>query len=93
MTCSECGGGGAEDCKVCGGCGIEDSLRCPASMVTSKVLALLDSYRAFKDGHLPAPGAWLDQSASWARWMRIIEGEVGKIEEERAKRARAKAQR
>lgn len=59
-------------------------------MVTPSIMALLDSYRAFKDGHLPAPGAWLDQSAAWARWLRVIEVKVGKIAEERAKRARAR---
>lgn len=86
MTCSGCSGGD-DDCKVCGGCGFEDSLRCPVSMVTPSIMALLDSYRAFKDGHLPAPGAWLDQSATWARWMRIVDGEVAKLEEERRKQA------
>jgi len=88
MTCSR-RSGGDDECKVCGGSGYEDSLRCPASMVNANIMALLDSYRAFRDGHLPAPGAWLDQSATWARWMRLIEAEVGQIEVERAKRARA----
>lgn len=91
MTCSACSGGD-DACKVCGGTSFEDSKRCPASMVDSGVLALLDSYRAFKDGHLPAPGAWLDQSAAWARWMRVIEAEAGKIEVERAKKARRRTE-
>ena len=86
MTYSVCSGG--DDCEACGGSGVEDSLRCPASMVTPSIMALLDSNRAFKDGHLPSPGMWLDQSAAWARWMRVIEAEVGKIEKVRAKRAR-----
>lgn len=95
MTCSACSGGD-DKCATCGGTGYEDSLRCPVSILgtdAQQVIALLDSYRAWKDGHLPAPGAWLDQSAVWARWMRIIENEASKIEVERAKRARAKAGR
>jgi hypothetical protein len=91
MTCSACSGAGDESCPTCKGTSFEDSLRCPASMVDQGTLALLDSYRAWKDGHLPAPGAWLDQSAVWARWMRIIESEASKIELERAKRARKRA--
>jgi len=50
----------------------------------------MSSFNAYKQGFLPAPGAWMDQACAWVKGVRLIESEIGVIEEERERLRRAR---
>ena len=89
-TCPRCSGSD-DACDRCGGGGDATYLRCPQSMIDAETRALMQSYKHFKEGHLPAPGGALDQSRSFLRCVQVIDSERGVIEEERARAARERA--
>lgn len=88
-TCPVCSGGDAE-CTRCEGSGTAGFKRCPQSMVDAETRALMDSYRAYTDGHLPAPGGWNDQARSWVKAVRVIEAERSAIEARREAQRKAR---
>lgn len=60
-------------------------------MIDADTRALMQSYKHFKEGHLPAPGGALDQSRCFLRWVAVIDSERGVIDEERARLFRERA--
>ncbi len=96
-TCAYCAGAGCEECEQTGN---KLHKQCPSAVIAQDsaisldVRTLLEAYRQH-DAHgiLPAPGALLDQSASYVAAVGIIDEERGHWEKLRSDHHRQKMER
>jgi len=63
---------------------------CPANLVDPFDFQLLSLYAFYKDGHLLYPGGVTAQPPKYLQAMRVIAGEVSRIEERRMEREKSK---
>lgn len=90
LDCKKC----SEEVKVINGCEEDSTMgerweigqykfkRCPIKLATQDGLEYLEAYRFYKQGQLPCRDGWLDQTQTFVEAIRIIDGEVNKIEKE-----------
>lgn len=59
--------------------------RCPLKELTPEGLEYLEAYKFYKNGILPMPGGWLNQTNTLIDAIKIIDREIENISKERAK--------
>lgn len=92
MRCPRCDGFD-QACELCRGGGRAGMDRCPPSMVTRDAGRVMDVYAAYKNGVLPDPGGWYQQTALFGRVIRVVESEVSFIREARERARKMKKDR
>lgn len=58
-------------------------------MVTQDSGQCITAYNFYKNGVMPRPGGWMDQSAKFIDAVQVIDGEVNAIERERVEKIKA----
>jgi hypothetical protein len=67
--------------------------RCPRRPHLEMPLIIGEALKHFtwyRDGHLPSPGTWMDQTPAYQRFMEVLKVAVNIIEKERMDQATAK---
>ena len=59
--------------------------RCPIKSITHEGLQYIEAYKFYKNGILPMPGGWLNQSRVFVEAVDLIEKEINAIEKKNRK--------
>lgn len=76
---------------MCEGRGEKRLFRCAPSFMDEDTHQAMTAYRNHQQGILPGPGAWSEQTAVFARVLRIISGERSVLQQEESRRQAARA--
>jgi len=76
---------------VCGGRGEKRIYRCAPSFLDEDTHQIMTAYHNHQQGILPGPGAWSDQTAVFAKALRVVASERNAIQAEQHKTAERRA--
>ena len=76
MSCPACGGK-RESCAHCDGVGTIEIRECPFRLIEPKHSHAIIAALQMENGILPAPGAWLDQAATFVDAWPALANEIG----------------